>query len=71
MTTASLVSNDNNNIDLVLTPEKSSTPISELDIYDLIDSSEYGDLFLVTNNVKNAIAEMNDVLKSLPANHLK
>lgn len=68
MTTASLVSNDNNNIDLVLTPEKSSTPISELDIYDLIDSSEYGDLFLVTNNVKNAIAEMNDVLKSLPAN---
>ncbi|QOL25711.1 DUF342 domain-containing protein [Thalassotalea sp. LPB0316] len=68
MTTASLVSNNKNNIDLVLTPEKSSTPVSELDIYDLIESSEYGDLHVVSNNVKNAIAEMNDVLKSLPDN---
>ncbi len=68
MTTASLVSNKKNNIDLVLTPEKSSAPISELDIYDLVESSEYGDLQLVTNNVKNAIAELNDVLKSLQEN---
>ncbi|GLX81535.1 FapA family protein [Thalassotalea eurytherma] len=68
MTTASLVSNKKNNIDLVLTPNKSSAPISELDIYDLVESSEYGVLQLVKNNVKNAIAELNDVLKSLQEN---
>ena len=70
MTTVSLVSNKDNNIELVLTPEKSNKPISELDIYDVIDGSEYGTLQLETNNVKNAIAELNDVLKDLPAGQI-
>jgi uncharacterized protein (DUF342 family) len=65
---ASLVINNKNNIDLVLSPIKTATPLTEVDINNLIDSSEYSNLYVETGNIKNAIAELNSVLKPLQAN---
>jgi len=65
MTTASLICNNNDNIDLVLGPIKGGLSISSLSINELISASEFKHLKINENNVKNAIAELNDVLKDL------
>lgn len=65
MTKASLVSNKNNNIDLILSPIKTKTPLSETSIHQLIENSEYSNLYVNHGNIKNAIAELNSVLKPL------
>ena len=65
MTKASLISNNKNNIDLVLEPIKGGDTISALTIKELIDASEFKKLRLNNGNVKNAVAELNDVLKPL------
>jgi uncharacterized protein (DUF342 family) len=65
MTQVSLVANAKNNIDLILTPVKDGSKITEADIIELIAQSEYSKLRTNTANIKNAIAELNDVLKPL------
>jgi uncharacterized protein (DUF342 family) len=65
MTTASLVCNNKNNIDLVLEPIKGGDTISTSSIQDLIGASEFIKLRINKGNIKNAIAELNDVLKPL------
>lgn len=65
MTQVNFVENKNNNIDLVLQPIKNSTLINETTIYDLIDKSEFKGLQVNNSNIKNAIAELNSVLKPL------
>ncbi|WP_057832105.1 DUF342 domain-containing protein [Colwellia sp. TT2012] len=65
MTKASLICNDKNNIDLVLEPIKGGDTISTSTINELIEASEYKKLRINNGNVKNAIAELNDVLKPL------
>ncbi|ASP46980.1 DUF342 domain-containing protein [Cognaticolwellia beringensis] len=69
MTKASLKSNDKKNIDLVLSPVKTQTPLTEADIHELVENSVYSDLFVVNGNIKNAIAELKSVLKPLQENH--
>jgi uncharacterized protein (DUF342 family) len=64
----SLVSNDVNNIDLVLSPIKTKTPLTETDIHELINNSQYSHLYVVEGNIKNAIAELESVLKPLREN---
>lgn len=68
MSKVSLVSNDKNNIDLVLSPIKTQTVLTEADINELIDNSEYSNLYVDNGNIKNAIAELNSVLKPLQEN---
>lgn len=65
MTTASLVVNNKNNIDIVLEPVKTGQMLAAADIYDLIKASEYTKLRVNETNIKNAIAELNSVLKPL------
>jgi len=65
MTQVSLVTNAKNNIDLHLTPIKDGDAITEADIIELISQSQYCKLRANTANIKNAIAELNDVLKPL------
>ena len=65
---ASLVSNNKNNIDLVLSPVKTKTPLTEVNIRELIENSEYSNLYVDNGNIKNAIAELNSVLKPLQEN---
>jgi len=65
---ASLVSNNKNNIDLVLSPIKTEKTITEADILTLIDQSEYSNLLVDNGNIKNAIAELKSVLKPLREN---
>ena len=65
MTTASLVQNKKNNIDLVLVPEKTTAPFTEASIYELIEASEFSHLQSNASNIKNAIAELNTELKAL------
>jgi uncharacterized protein (DUF342 family) len=68
VTQASLVTNKKNNIDLVLQPVKDASQITEATIHELIESSEYKTLYVDNGNIKNAIAELNSVLKPLQAN---
>jgi uncharacterized protein (DUF342 family) len=68
MTKASLVCNNKNNIDLVLEPIKGGETISVLSIKELIDASEFIKLSINNGNIKNALAELNDVLKPLQEN---
>jgi len=68
VTQASLVTNKKNNIDLVLQPVKNDSQITEATIHELIESSEYKSLYVDNGNIKNAIAELNSVLKPLQAN---
>ncbi|AZQ84960.1 DUF342 domain-containing protein [Colwellia sp. Arc7-635] len=68
MSKASLVSNNKNNIDLVLSPIKTQTLLTEVNIHELIENSEYSNLFVDNGNIKNAIAELNSVLKPLQDN---
>lgn len=68
MTKASLICNKKNNIDLVLEPIKGGDTISALSIKELIDASEFIKLRINNGNVKNALAELGDVLKPLQDN---
>ena len=68
MTEATLEVNKKDNVDLVLKPVKLGLPLTESDIKDIIKESKYTDLFLDETSLKNAIAELNDVLKPLQAN---
>ncbi|MBA6232010.1 MULTISPECIES: DUF342 domain-containing protein [unclassified Colwellia] len=68
MTQASLVANKKNNIDLVLQPFKDDSQITEASIHEIIENSEYKGLYVDNGNIKNAIAELNSVLKPLQAN---
>ena len=65
MTKASLICNKKNNIDLVLEPIKGGDTISALSIKELIVASEFTRLRINNGNIKNAVAELNDVLKPL------
>ncbi|MDX2368462.1 MAG: FapA family protein [Colwellia sp.] len=65
MTQVSLIANAKNNVDLHLTPIKGGDAITEATIIELISQSEYSKLRSNTANIKNAIAELNDVLKHL------
>ena len=65
MTQLSLIANAKKNIDLHLTPIKSGDAITEASIFKLISESEYSHLYANAANIKNAIAELNDVLKPL------
>ena len=67
MTTASLTQNKKNNVNLVLVPRKTDQPLTEASIYELIDNSEYTSLYVISANIKNAIAELNSELKALAA----
>nr|WP_241242366.1 FapA family protein [Thalassotalea sp. G2M2-11] len=49
-------------------PVKDSTVITEATIHEMIASSEYTSLYVDSGNIKNAIAELNSVLKPLQAN---
>lgn len=68
MTQASLEINKKNNIDLVLQPVKDASQILEVTIHELIEKSEFKNLYVDNGNIKNAIAELNSVLKPLQAN---
>lgn len=68
MTKASLEPNKKNNVDLILQPIKDSTTITEATIHEIIESSEFSALYVDNGNIKNAIAELNSVLKPLQAN---
>lgn len=65
MTQLSLVANVKNNIDLCLTPIKDGTEVTEATINEFIAKSEYTKLRIISVNIKNAVAELNDVLKTL------
>lgn len=65
MTQVNFVENKKNNIDLVLQPIKNSTIINEATIFELIEKSEYKALQVNSSNIKNAIAELNSILKPL------
>jgi uncharacterized protein (DUF342 family) len=68
VTKATLESNKKNNIDLLLQPIKDNNSITEPLIHELIENSEYSALYVDSGNIKNAIAELNSVLKPLQAN---
>jgi len=70
MTQVTFVENKKNNIDLVLQPIKNSIIINEAFILNLIEKSEYKALQVNSSNVKNAIAELNSVLKPLEKNKI-
>ncbi|MGB1262381.1 MAG: DUF342 domain-containing protein [Cognaticolwellia sp.] len=65
MSNASLVSNEKNNIDLVLSPVKTKGALTQVHIYELIENSEFSHLYVDDNSIKNAIAELNNALKIL------
>jgi uncharacterized protein (DUF342 family) len=67
MTKLTLVSNSKNNIDLVLESKKTGDPVTEITIQKFIDASKYTSLLINEENIKNAVAELNDVLKPLQA----
>ena len=52
MTQASLVINKKNNIDLVLQPVKDASQILEVTIHELIEKSEFKDLYIDNGNIK-------------------
>lgn len=68
MSKANLVANNKNNIDLVLSPVKTKTPLTEVQIHELIQHSEFSNLYVDNGSIKNAIAELNSVLKPLQEN---
>lgn len=65
MTQALLVENAKNNVDLILKPIKGGETISEASLSTLIEASIYKNLKVNSSNIKNAVAELNDVLKPL------
>ena len=50
MTSLSLVTNSQNNVDLVLEPKKVGDPVTQLSIQKLIDASSYTSLFINKSN---------------------
>lgn len=68
MTQLSLIANAKKNIDLHLTPIKGGDEVTDATIFELIAKSEYTKLRTNTANIKNAVAELNDVLKPLQNN---
>jgi uncharacterized protein (DUF342 family) len=68
VTQVSLVANKKNNIDLILQPVKDDIQVTEASVHELIESSEFKDLYVDNGNIKNAIAELNSVLKPLQTN---
>lgn len=68
MTKACLETNKKDNVDLLLQPIKDDKSITEASIHELIEGSEFTDLYVDVGNIKNAIAELNSVLKPLQAN---
>lgn len=68
MTQIKLIANTKNNIDLHIVPIKNEVKITEEHILDLISKSEYSKLRVNTANIKNAVAELNDILKPLQDN---
>jgi uncharacterized protein (DUF342 family) len=66
VTQVTFVENKKNNIDLVIQPIKNSDIVNEAYIAELIEKSEYTALQVNNSNIKNAIAELNSVLKPLP-----
>jgi len=68
MTQLSLIANDKNNIDLHIAPLKDGSQVTEATILELIAKSEYVKLQTNTANIKNAVAELSDVLKPLQDN---
>jgi uncharacterized protein (DUF342 family) len=68
VTKASLIINKKDNVNLVLNPVKDDSQITEASIQELIEQSEYKNLYIESANIKNAIAELNSVLKPLQAN---
>jgi uncharacterized protein (DUF342 family) len=68
VTQVNFVENKKNNIDLVLQPVKTDTVLNETSIIKLIEATEYNKLQVNTSNIKNAIAELNSVLKPLQKN---
>lgn len=68
MTQLNLIANAKNNIDLHLTPIKNGNEVTEATIIELIEKSEYSKLRCISVNIKNAVAELNDVLKPLQDN---
>ncbi len=65
MTQVSLVANAKDNIDLHLAPVKGGDSVTEASVLELITKSQYANLVINSANIKNAIAELNDVLKPL------
>ncbi len=65
MTELKLTKNNKNNADLILTPFNDGKEITESAIHKLIDSSEFKSLYVIESAIKNAIAELNDVLNTL------
>ena len=65
MTKASLLENDNNNVDLLLTPLKGGDIVNETTVSQMIEHSEYASCSIVAANIKNALAELTSVLKPL------
>ena len=70
MTQFSLIANEKNNVDLLLKPIKGGDRVTEASILELIEKSEYTRLQINIANIKNAIAELNDVLKPLQSGKL-
>ena len=65
MTKASLVENDNKNVDLLLLPLKGGDVVNETTVSQLIEQSGYATLMSVPTNIKNALAELTTALKPL------
>lgn len=68
MSQLSLIANAKDNIDIHITPIKDGTEINEATIFELIANSEFQDLKVSKANIKNAIAELTDVLNLLEDN---
>jgi len=65
MTKASLVCNKKQHIDIVLEPLKDNNIVNETSINELIAASEYAHFYVDAANIKNALAELDSVLKPL------
>lgn len=70
MSQLSLIVNVKNNIDLHITPIKGGNEVTEATINELIEKSEYSKLRVISTNIKNAVAELHDVLKPLQNNQI-
>ncbi len=70
MTKASLIINDQNNVDLLLKPENNEELVTTQTIKELIRTSEFNSLSINNNNIKNALTELNNTLNILQNNQL-
>jgi len=65
MTKISFIANAKNNINLHILPVKGGDTVTDNSIYELIAKSQYSSLRVNNANIKNSVAELNDVLKPL------